>query len=382
MKRLRRAQLLSQREDLARLMTSNQGPPTAYSSYLIMMRMGPANTSAHLEPLAAALSPATLHVVRPGPRPRGLTAPNIRYWEVKGRFRAAEVLGTLTKGAKVASRCSDLRLVMSFNAYPYGVLAYLVSKFGRKQFHVGYVGSDLRALKSRPFWFSWVKKAALCTTPGVASTEILRRAGYDGRVVELPHGVDTERFRKGNGARDIPCLFVGALIPRKRVDCLIAAMQQIRTGGTGASLVIVGDGPLRGELEVATKQLGLDGDVSFVGNQSNPEAWMKRSKILLMPSEWEGLPYAMIEAMSCGVVPVASPVGSVGDLLIDGFNGRIISNRRPETIARAVTELLNDQERLTTMSMRAVESTQSYTYDSVTDLWRSLLWSIAANEKA
>lgn len=341
------------------------------SAFLMLMRMGQSNTAAHLQPLADAVAPAILHVVRPAPRPEKLTASNVQYWDVHGRFRITEVLGTLLRGLRLAARF-DIRLVMSFNAYPYGALAILISWATRAPVHIGFVGSDLKIATRRPMWWRLLANASFCTTPGPSSTAILRKLGYEGSIAELPHGVDPTRFNPG-GCRDISCLFVGALIPRKRVDSLIKAMALVRARHPEARLVVVGEGPLRNELEALAIDLGADDLTTFVGQEDQPEIWMKRAEILAMPSEWEGLPYAMIEGMRCGAVPIVTPVGSVEDLISDYDNGRILIDRNPKTIADAITELLDDQAALRRMSRRAVESTEAYTFQDVSNAWHATL---------
>lgn len=341
-------------------------------SFMVLMRMGQANTAAHLQPLADAVAPTILHVVRPGPRPEALEARNIQYWEVKGCFRLSQVLRTLLQGLHVAAR-HDIRLVMSFNGFPYGVLAGLVSRVARAPFHVGFIGSDLHAARSNPIRGRLVSYATFCTTPGKPSTVLLRQIGYRGPIGELPHGVDTKRFRYVEAPRDISCLFVGALVAHKRVDCLIRAMARVKVNHPGANLVIVGDGPLRYELEALAKDEGVAESTSFVGQRARPEMWMKRAKMLVMPSEWEGMPYAMIEAMRCGTVPIVSPVGSIEDLVADNDNGLILADRTVETVSEAIIGLLEDSDRLHRLSRRAAESTCELSLESVSKTWRGLL---------
>jgi glycosyltransferase involved in cell wall biosynthesis len=118
----------------------------------------------------------------------------------------------------------------------------------------------------------------------------------------------------------------------------------------------------------------------FVGQHEKPEIWMRRAQILAMPSEWEGLPYAMIEAMRCGVVPVVTAVGSIEDLVVDDDNGRILRDSEPQTIADAIAGLLDDREVLDRLSARAVETTQSLTYTAVSDVWRAIFQSLGVED--
>ena len=339
---------------------------------LVVMRMGRANTVAHLAPLAAAINPARLHVVRPAPLPHGLDARNVVYTRVRGRWRPLEVAHTLVKALSIARR-NDLGLIVSFNAYPYGLFAALCGILTGTPFHVGFVGSDLRKARRRPWWLRPLLKAAFITAPGDGASADLAALGFGGPVYRLEHGVDPERFRPGDGTRDVDVVFVGALIHRKRVDRIVDALASVRDAWPDLSAVIVGDGPLRQELERQVLNLDLGEAVRFVGPQPEPERWLRRAKLFVMSSEWEGLPYALVEAMRCGAVPICTPAGSTDELITDGQNGVIASEGTAADLARHMMRLLDDPQVREEMSTRAFTSTEDLTHDAVERSWRHML---------
>ncbi len=341
---------------------------------VVILRMGQPNAEAHLQPLANALAPGTLHVIRPEPKPPSLAAPNIQYWEVRGTWRIVQIVKVLLRGLIVARRC-DVDLLMSFNGYPYGVLTSLISLGSGKPFHIGLIGSDLELLRRPRWWWPLARRAAVITIPGPGLRHRLVDRGYQGLVFSLPHGVDTTRFHPGE-ERDIACLFVGFLIPLKRVDLMLEAISVVVKRLPSAQTVIVGDGPLKEQLIGLSADLGVSSSVEFVGFQERPEQWMRRAQCIIFPSEWEGLPFAMIEAMRCGAVPIASPVGSIPDLLEDRRNGRLLHEMSVEILSSTIIEVLEDDGDRASMSHHALLSTSNFTYGEVREAWRHILSSV------
>ena len=109
--------------------------------------------------------------------------------------------------------------------------------------------------------------------------------------------------------------------PVKRVLDCIRILAEVREN-VPAHLLMVGDGPDRGPAEHLARELKVDRHVSFLGKQSHVERLIPLAHVLLMPSELESFGLAALEAMACGVVPVATRVGGVPELIThaeDGF---------------------------------------------------------------
>jgi glycosyltransferase involved in cell wall biosynthesis len=100
--------------------------------------------------------------------------------------------------------------------------------------------------------------------------------------------------------------------------------------------VLVGDGPERSSLEAEATQLGLDGRVVFAGWQDEPEAYLGSFDVFVLSSRVEGFPLSVLEAMGAGLPVVATTVGSVDELVLDGETGFSASRgrgRAPRAIA-------------------------------------------------
>jgi glycosyltransferase involved in cell wall biosynthesis len=113
-------------------------------------------------------------------------------------------------------------------------------------------------------------------------------------------------------------------------------------------LIIVGDGALRQEVETLIRATGLNKQVSLLGARSKEtiRLMFQASDIFVLPSCYEGMPLALMEALACGIPVVAARVGEVGSVLIDGENGVLTSARTPEAYAAAIVAALGAAERM------------------------------------
>ena len=174
-----------------------------------------------------------------------------------------------------------------------------------------------------------------------AAKEALKIGADGDSVVTIPNGVDTSRFRplesdlRGSEREgfireqfpadcDPGCFLIGSvsgLKPVKNLSMLVEAFAAFESspavGLEGARLIIVGEGPSREELERLVEGLGLERKVSFPGFSDRPEEYFPLFDAFVLPSLSEGVPMALLEAMSCGLACAASRVGGMPDLMGD-----------------------------------------------------------------
>lgn len=230
-------------------------------------------------------------------------------------------------------------------AYFCGVIGAVAARFSGKMFVVRAVGSDLRVHSQ-----SLLGRIAALFTLRVASgvicvsrdlEERARRLGAKSTVV-IPSPLMLPDCDKTNfGKREREVVSVARLLPIKGLSYLIRAMQHVKEG----SLVIIGDGPERGELELLSRQLGLSDHVSFtgwVGDRSRISDYLRRATVFVLPSLSEGLPRVLIEAMACGLPVVATDVGGVPDAVVDGVNGLLVPPRDEKALAKAIAYVFDD----------------------------------------
>ena len=146
---------------------------------------------------------------------------------------------------------------------------------------------------------------------------------------------------------------------QKRLDVWLRTAERTLRAVPEVHFVLVGDGPLRNELENLAPTLGLEGRVHFVGIQQRVRAYFSAMDVFLMSSRFEGLPLALLEAMAAELPVVASAVGGIPEAVVDGETGVLVALDDPGAAADAVTRLLADAELRKTMGQRGRRRVQA-----------------------
>jgi glycosyltransferase involved in cell wall biosynthesis len=137
---------------------------------------------------------------------------------------------------------------------------------------------------------------------------------------------------------------IARLAPQKGIDVLLAAVPSLLQAAPGARVVIVGGGPLEDELRARADELGLGEAVSFLGPVENARDLLPSFDVFVLPSRWEGMPIALLEARAAGLPCVATEVGGVRDIVADGADGRVVPVEDADALAGALAELAGDEE--------------------------------------
>lgn len=145
---------------------------------------------------------------------------------------------------------------------------------------------------------------------------------------------------------------VARLHPQKALPDLLTAMVTVREAVPEAVLAVVGDGPVRPDLEREADRLGLDGAVRFVGAQPDGPSWMAAADVVAVSSIWEGSPLAVAEALRLGRPLVATDVGDIAEVVVDGETGRLVPPSQPPALAAALVDLLGDPEAAAALGAR------------------------------
>lgn len=147
-------------------------------------------------------------------------------------------------------------------------------------------------------------------------------------------------------------LHISNFRPVKRVLDCVRAFAVVRKE-VDAELILAGDGPDRGGAERLAYELKVDRDVRFLGKQDHMERLISRMHALHLPSETEAFGLAALEAMACGVPPVATLTGGVPDLITNGVDGFMEPVADVDAQAKRLIELLTDADLHTRMSADA-----------------------------
>jgi glycosyltransferase involved in cell wall biosynthesis len=134
----------------------------------------------------------------------------------------------------------------------------------------------------------------------------------------------------------------GRLAPWKGFADLIRAVKLLVDRGRDVRLLILGDGPLRAELEAQISALGLGGNIQLVGYVANPLKFFSRAKVFVLSSLVEGLPNVLVEAMMCGCTPVSTNCPTGPDEVLEGGRfGYLVPVQDSEAMADAIGKALD-----------------------------------------
>ena len=165
------------------------------------------------------------------------------------------------------------------------------------------------------------------------------------KSVVISNAVPVSDLSNGSIVKKYDILFVGRLTKAKGVDILLKAIKIIKEKyQKEIRAAIVGKGYLDEELKGLVMELGIEKEVEFLGVRRDIEKLMQSTKLFVLPSRWEGLPLTILEAMSSGVGIIATKVGGIPEVIENGKEGILISPEDPGVLAKAITELLTDEE--------------------------------------
>jgi glycosyltransferase involved in cell wall biosynthesis len=213
----------------------------------------------------------------------------------------------------------------------------------------------------------------LVITMGSRAVEYFRERKVDTTFHIIPGGFNGEEFSPGPEEPTTDLVLIGRLSSVKRVDLFLETIGLLRASIPSMSATVVGDGPIRGELEQFSAKLGLERQVAFVGYRSDVHRWLRRARVFVLTSDSEGLSQAMIQAMLCGRPVVVSNVGDLSDVVEDGVNGYLVAERTPEAFALRIRPLLTDPEQWRRCSHEARRTAERFEMGRVSRTWDAIL---------
>lgn len=190
-----------------------------------------------------------------------------------------------------------------------------------------------------------------------------------GRVCRLA-GDDVDEALAGDDGHGL-LLGIGRLVPQKRFDVLIRAHAALRAAGSRHRLVILGEGPLRADLEALARTLGVTDSVALPGFASNPYPIIRRAAVVALPSDCEGSPLVLVEAMALGVPVVATPASS--EVVGDGRFGLVVPAGDWRALADACRHLLEHPAERARLASAARARAEEFEAGTIARRWADLL---------
>ncbi len=230
-------------------------------------------------------------------------------------------------------------------------------------------GTDITLIGQDPS-FTPVVTHSINQSDGVtAVSEYLRKETYDhfdvtGDIEVIPNFIDMERFHRldkehfkqalcPNGEKVI--VHVSNFRPVKNATQVVEVFHRLRQDDLPVRLLLVGDGPDRASAERRARELGVYDDIRFLGKQDPVEEILSIADVFLMPSGSETFGLAALEAMACEVPVVASDIGGLPELVINGETGFLCPLNDIDAFTERTRQLLTDDELQSTMAAAALE---------------------------
>jgi L-malate glycosyltransferase len=254
-------------------------------------------------------------------------------------------------------------------AVPHSISALLAQQMLAKQRRVPFVttlhGTDITLVGAEPSYFS-ITKFSIEQSNGVTaiSNYLQQRTvdvfGVSNEIKVIHNFVNLNTYKPDSTRRNSAkvLLHISNFRPIKRVaDCIHILREVLRRAPV--RLLMVGDGPDRGPAERLARELGVERSVTFMGKQDHVERLIPKADVLLLPSELEAFGLAALEAMACGVPPVATNAGGVPELVTNGVDGFVEPVGDIAAQAARVVELVTNDDLRATMAKAARHSAEA-----------------------
>lgn len=289
-----------------------------------------------------------------------------------------EILGYWLKATPYINKLMSANhydICHAFFALPCGAMAFRLRK--KMPYMVSLRGSDVPGFNKRLDWMAGlmrpVFKRVLRSAASVqANSEGLRQLAFETTAdadIEIIHnGVDCRQFiPDGNRAKvfEHRIICVSRLIGRKGIDDLITALPKIKAELGPVKLTIVGDGNMKESLLTLAESMGVADDIRWLGYVDHDDlpAIYAQADLFVLPSYFEGMSNALLEAMASGLPVVVTNTGGT-DELVDG-NGLVFEAGDQAGLARAVTEILSEEKKRQAFSLRSRENAVKFSWENV-----------------
>jgi L-malate glycosyltransferase len=266
----------------------------------------------------------------------------------------------LTSAMVEVARFEKLDLIHAHYAIPHATAAVLAKQILQNNLKIVTTlhGTDITLVGLEPSFeplmkFSIESSDAVTAVSKYLRDETIGNYDVEKEIEVIPNFIDTEAFRPidsknlkrllaPNGEKLL--VHTSNFREVKRVKDTILALKIILDRGVKAKLLLIGDGPDRGECQALARELGIWQQTRFLGKQSELASVLSASDVFLMPSGNESFGLSALEAMACGLPVVSSDAGGLPELNIDGETGFVVPIADTEALAERTIQLLTDRK--------------------------------------
>lgn len=212
---------------------------------------------------------------------------------------------------------------------------------------------------------------------GVVEALVLKN--HTSKIHFGPTYVDCRKFRilTKPSERKLVIGYVGNLSPTKGVREFIISLSPIVKEIPDVQAIVIGDGPIRSNLENLVEKEGIANSVAFLGWQSHDSIpdHLNRMKLLVLPSQSEGLPNIILESMACGTPVLAAAVGGIPDVIHNSETGYILSETNPSAISSGICNAIkkHDLDKIAVRARKQIE--EKYCFEAAKNRYQKILFS-------
>lgn len=306
-------------------------------------------------------------------------------------FREPQYLLALANTIAHVADEERLDIVHAHYAVPHATAAYLADQMmtsartaSRPRMVTTLHGTDITLIGADAS-YSWVVGFSIERSHGVtAVSESLRRdtvalVGVQRDIDVIPNFLDCTEYRRRFDpvlhqqtcppGTDALIVHMSNFRPVKRVDMVVEIFRLVRHE-VRARLLLIGDGPVRPDIEQQVRAHGLHDHVVFIGEEHDPVRWLSIADLFLLPSAQESFGLAALEAMACEVPVVASNVGGLPEIVRHGVTGYACDPGDVVGMSRLAADLLMDAPRRAVMGRAAAEMVRTeYCADRIVPLY-------------
>lgn len=223
------------------------------------------------------------------------------------------------------------------------------------------------------FFLSGSTDRAIAVSESVRESCIKKRKIAEDRVLTMYNGIPLERFKMPESEEiekekkllgiNLNSRVIGTIAKlreEKGIEYLLKSVPGVLEIFPSTLFLIVGDGPLRRELESLSRQLKIDQNVVFVGYYDDVPKILSIFEVKVLPSITEGFGLVVVEAMAMGKPIIATNVGGVKEIIEDKKNGLLVPPKDPRALAEKIIHLLKNEDEAKRLGMRAKEESKKY----------------------
>jgi L-malate glycosyltransferase len=296
-------------------------------------------------------------------------------------FHEPQYLLALSNTIAGVAETHHLDIVHAHYAVPHATAAYLAGQMllsstrgAAPKVVTTLHGTDITLVGSDPSYkrvvaFSIERSDAVTAVSASLRADTIAALGIRRDVRVIPNFLDCAEYRRRfdpelraalcpAASCDAVVLHVSNFRPVKRVDVALDVFRRLRRR-VRARFVLVGDGPVRADMERLAAEYGIEQDVSFVGEQRDLVRWLSIADLFLLPSAQESFGLAALEAMACEVPVVASRVGGLPEVIEDGVTGFLCAPNEVDAMAERGVEVLTTRALHTRIAQAAADAVRT-----------------------